>query len=429
VDPDREEDQWADATDPTTGFVFHVDSTPFPRPLPNGSAIPPSTSSSSLSSSTSFTRSQPPIPSLTSSPLPHCNHHSFSTSLPPTPNEAYFLPTFPPPRSVTPQYSKRTYSMYEIGSSNQPSPVPSEDVDGCFTSERGVIAEYPSPCPSPSPSEGRLPKYNSTSAVGQSSKRRWRSWRKRGSKRSRNPSDFSKRMVPSDSVPNLTREADYEDELVSLQGQAPPHGEVYGSRGFPLVSDSHGSIISVRIPLKPHPQAARPHRHMNLEKLGIIPARALKRRRYRSLTSLRFSFKNYPPSPSSPTNSLVIRGIIPASLASLTSQLQPGDTILAVNGHSVNLDNANSIIRTASEDELVLIVKKSSHHSSTLTSTPAHHHLHTPSHQSGLVRLVSGKRPSHRHHSHPSPPHLLMYLTLDTNEEDPANKVSDITSL
>ena len=115
-----------------------------------------------------------------------------------------------------------------------------------------------------------------------------------------------------------------------------------------------------------------------------------------------------------------------ATLLLSSSYLHPtGDTVLAVNGHSVSLDNANSVVRSHSDDdEVVLIVKKNSLHGSALTSTPAHHHLHT-SHRSGLVGLVSGKPQLHRHHSHSSPPHLLLYLTLDTNENDPVDEVGN----
>ena len=107
-----------------------------------------------------------------------------------------------------------------------------------------------------------------------------------------------------------------------------------------------------------------------------------------------------------------------------------GDTILAVNGHAVTLDNANSVVRNQSrldEKELVLIVKKNTPYSTTLfTSTPAHHHLHTSSHHSELIKLVSGKRchQSHQsHHSHQS--HLLIYVTLNTKEDDSPDKACD----
>ena len=44
------------------------------------------------------------------------------------------------------------------------------------------------------------------------------------------------------------------------------------------------------------------------------------------------------------------------------------------------------------------------------------------------MRLVSGMKDAVRSHSHPSHHHscLLLYLTLDTEEEDPSGKVSGI---
>ena len=63
----------------------------------------------------------------------------------------------------------------------------------------------------------------------------------------------------------------------------------------------------------------------NLLSVCVCVCRALKASRYGSFTNLRLSFKNhYPSSPSSPTNALVVRGIIPGSPASFTTQLQPG---------------------------------------------------------------------------------------------------------
>ena len=96
---------------------------------------------------------------------------------------------------------------------------------------------------------------------------------------------------------------------------------------------------------------------------------------------------------------------------------------MAINGHSVSLVNADSIVRSFS-DELVLIVKKNHLHSSTLTSTPSHRHLHTSSQRSSLVKLVSGGlKKSHSSHYPSPPPHLLLYVTLETEEDDPADKV------
>ena len=107
-----------------------------------------------------------------------------------------------------------------------------------------------------------------------------------------------------------------------------------------------------------------------------------------------------------------------------------GDTILAINGHAVYLETANSVVRSQSgEDELVLILKKKTHSVSTLTSTPAHHHLLTSSRHGNLAKLVSGKEvTSSRHHRH-TPPFLFLCLTLDTKEDDPADKACGFTKL
>jgi len=114
-----------------------------------------------------------------------------------------------------------------------------------------------------------------------------------------------------------------------------------------------------------------------------------------------------------------------------------GDTIVAVNGHFVNMENVDSVLATLTSCKtLELLVKKGHTHtphsyspatgassSSVLLSPPQ-----TPSH-GGLVRLVSGGRGAggalrprqfRRPHRHP---HLLLYVTLDTKEDDPADEV------
>ncbi|CAI8057903.1 Protein inturned, partial [Geodia barretti] len=426
----EKEEDWVDATDPVSGSVFFVNSASLPRPHPNGSAIIPSTSSSSLSSSTTSLSHPHPLSSLTSSPCPR-RSSSFTTSLPPTPNDAFFsssfagppsLPPLPPHRPVTPSTS--------ISSSALPSPTNSQNIDEFFVSGsyfRESVDGDSAHCPSPCPSEGWMPKSVSSSSMGGGSvrwrmRRKWKKMVGRGDKmRGRS---YSHGLMPSDSVPNLSCDMEYAHHPPSSVPPSPPHGELFGSQDLPLEGGAHGTIVTARVSLKPHPLAGRPHRHWNLEKLGIIPARALGGKRYRSFTNLRFAFKNhYPQGSSSLSNSLVIRGIIPGTPASLAPQLQQGDTILAINGHAVFLETANSILRAQSREvELVFIVKKRTHVGSTFTSTPAHHHLLTSSRHGNLVRLVSGKETtSSRHHRH-SPPFLFLCLTLDTKEEDPADK-------
>ena len=147
--------------------------------------------------------------------------------------------------------------------------------------------------------------------------------------------------------PDLSCDMEYAHHPPSSVPPSPPHGELFGSQDLPLEGGAHGTIVTARVSLKPHPLAGRPHRHWNLEKLGIIPARcvslsssilattvslclcliprALGGKRYRSFTNLRFAFKNhYPQGSSSLSNSLVIRGIIPGTPASLAPQLQQG---------------------------------------------------------------------------------------------------------
>lgn len=106
-----------------------------------------------------------------------------------------------------------------------------------------------------------------------------------------------------------------------------------------------------------------------------------------------------------------------------------GDTILSVNQHAVNMDNVDSVLATLSNKVHFLIKKGhsrlSSRSSSSLLSPPP---PPSPlmSSSGGLVRLVTGgkggmaglgprKQQGHFH--------LLLYITLDTKEDDPPEKV------
>ena len=114
-----------------------------------------------------------------------------------------------------------------------------------------------------------------------------------------------------------------------------------------------------------------------------------------------------------------------------------GDTILAVNGHYVNMDNIDSVLATLSSCKtLELLLKKGHSHTphsysaaaSSSSSTALLSPPQTPSH-GGLVRLVAGGRGAggalrprqfRRPHRHV---HLLLYITLDTKEDDPPDEV------
>ena len=75
--------------------------------------------------------------------------------------------------------------------------------------------------------------------------------------------------------PDLSCDVEYPRHPPSSVPPSPPHGELFGSQDLPLEGGAHGTIVTARVSLKPHPLAGRPHRHWNLEKLGIIPARCV----------------------------------------------------------------------------------------------------------------------------------------------------------
>ena len=86
-----------------------------------------------------------------------------------------------------------------------------------------------------------------------------------------------------------------------------------------------------------------------------------------------------------------------------------------MNGQVVDMGNIASALSSASGD-LTLLIRKLRPHSPT-PSHPPHPH-------SGLVRLVTGGRGVVQAHKQAfsSHPHVLLYLTLNTKEEDPPDK-------
>lgn len=113
---------------------------------------------------------------------------------------------------------------------------------------------------------------------------------------------------------------------------------------------------------------------------------------------------------------------------SVPSVFDTGDTILSVNQHTVNMDNIDSVLATLSNKVHFLIKKRHSrlaNRSSPLLSPPPPPSPHMSS-SGGLVRLVMGGRGStsslgpKKHQGHF---HMLLYITLDTKEDDPPEKV------
>lgn len=114
-----------------------------------------------------------------------------------------------------------------------------------------------------------------------------------------------------------------------------------------------------------------------------------------------------------------------ALLSSCLSHAYVGDTIVSVNQHNVNMDNIDSVLATLSSKIHFLIKKGHSNHSSpALLSPPPPPSPHVGS-SGGLVRLVTGGRGTARLGPIKQQRHLhmLLYITLDTREDDPPEKV------
>ena len=167
----------------------------------------------------------------------------------------------------------------------------------------------------------------------------------------------------------------------SSLGEVPlPQSTLYGSQGIPLHHKGH----SVRINLSQF-QLGVGLTPCSLDTLGIVPARSLIKGRFGSFAPSRSysrsTFKqHYPPSHSSSFHPVIIRGVIPGSPAAVTQELREGnaatckytllpcerlsgdlyvyiytfisvgDTIQSVNGHSVSLENIDSILAGVSNE-------------------------------------------------------------------------------
>lgn len=100
-----------------------------------------------------------------------------------------------------------------------------------------------------------------------------------------------------------------------------------------------------------------------------------------------------------------------------------------MNQHAVNMDNIDSVLATLS-NKIHFLVKKghsrlANHSSSALLSSPPPPSPHMSS-SGGLVRLVTGGRggtASLGPRRQQGLFHLLLYVTLDTKEDDPPDKV------
>ena len=146
-----------------------------------------------------------------------------------------------------------------------------------------------------------------------------------------------------------------------------------------------------------------------LKNLGIVPVKP-------KLSNSTISLKS--PSKYSSQEPVVVKELLPESVAS--KKLLPGDRVVSVNGTEVNQGNVDVVLARVglASPELVLqVVRESSSGQPGATTAPG------GGSDSELVKLLSRKgshlslKPVNRL------PHLVMYLTLNTAEDDEENKV------
>eukprot|EP00731_Ephydatia_muelleri_P030885 Em0022g399a len=185
-----------------------------------------------------------------------------------------------------------------------------------------------------------------------------------------------------------------------------PEGEQFGSRGLPL-DENAACITRVKIDLAQY-HIGTDGNPCSLELLGIVPTRGPVTRGHAIFASSRLSLRSHRRHLPG-HDPVVIRDVAKGSPAAASQQLHQGDTILAVNGHCVDMSNVDSVL-SGVIDEVQLMVRK---HSLQLPLSP------DPGSPS-LSKLVAGSKVTLRSLSHSlrSLPHLLLYLTLDTREDD-----------
>ena len=153
-----------------------------------------------------------------------------------------------------------------------------------------------------------------------------------------------------------------------------------------------------------------------LKTLGIIP---VKLKLSGSAVSLRS------PSKQSSHDLVIVKDLLPDSVVS--KKLFPGDCIVSVNGNEVNHSNIDVVLAKvglASHELVLQVVRENSSSSSPAQPSPGRGGGNSSS--SELVKLLTrkGSHLSLKPVNHL--PHLVMYLTLNTAEDDEENKVNTI---
>ena len=155
-----------------------------------------------------------------------------------------------------------------------------------------------------------------------------------------------------------------------------------------------------------------------LKTLGIIP---VKLKLSGSAVSLRS------PSKQSSHDLVIVKDLLPDSVVS--KKLFPGDCIVSVNGNEVNHSNIDVVLAKvglASHELVLQVMRESSNSSSSSPAQPSPGRGGGNSSSSELVKLLTrkGSHLSLKPVNHL--PHLVMYLTLNTAEDDEENKVNTI---
>lgn len=158
--------------------------------------------------------------------------------------------------------------------------------------------------------------------------------------------------------------------------------------------------LSVHVNLQ---QFTREWKSCCLRNLGMIPVKP-------KLSGSTMSLRS--PSKFSSQEPVIIKELVPGSVAS--KKLLPGDRLVSVNGYDVNQSNVDVVLARLglTVSELVLQVVRGSDSGQMAGG------------DGELVKLLSRKGSRHSPKPTSRLPHLMMYLTLNTAEDDDENKVN-----
>ncbi|XP_028397888.1 protein inturned-like isoform X2 [Dendronephthya gigantea] len=168
--------------------------------------------------------------------------------------------------------------------------------------------------------------------------------------------------------------------------------------------------MKFEVKLRVHPPRIGPYKRDDLESvLGIIPLKSVTANDRDELSFTHEYGRD---------SRIVIAGFTPTGPAIRSHQLEIGDSILALNGLEININNVNAILGAIPGSvEVTLKIQK---HSPPPAQSPfVNGFIPNDNH---LLRIINGKKKSDHLDELQNTPHAAMFLSLDISSEDEVEK-------